>query len=90
MTTKVKDGYKIMDNFSLLAVCPDDTLAGSELIEFTKHHGCSYLTLLPFPPNQNSPKGGVVLFASPYPVTVEEAKELEQEWSKEAAKKFKK
>ena len=88
MTTRVKEGYNIRD-FLLLPVGPDDKLAGSEVIGFLDD-GCPYVTLLPFPPNQNSPKGYVVLFASPYPVTVDEAKELQEEWSKEMVRKHKK
>jgi hypothetical protein len=84
MATKVKEGHNIRE-FSIFPIAPDDRLVGSEVIGYLED-GCSYLTMLPpFPPNPNSPKGYIVLLASPYPVTVDEAKELFDEWSTDKA-----
>ena len=81
MITSVKQGYDLTRNFYALEIYPDEDFAGSEILDLVDTYGCSHITLLPFPPNEDSSRGGLVLFASPYPVTIEEAKDLFDQWS---------
>lgn len=81
MATKVRQGYDILKNFAGVEIYPDEDLSGSEIVDLVETYGCSHATLIPFPPSEDSEGGGLVLFASPYPVSIEEAKELFAEWS---------
>jgi len=81
MATRVKQGYDLLKNFTAIEVYPDEDFAGSEITDLLETYGCPYATLLSFPPNEDTSGGGLILFATPYPVTVEEARELFEEWS---------
>jgi hypothetical protein len=81
MSTTVKQGYDLTKNFTALEVYPDEDFAGGEIVDLVETYGCSYVTLLPFPANEDSSRGGLVLFASPYPLTVDEARDLFEQWS---------
>jgi hypothetical protein len=81
MPTKVKQGYEIRKNFFAFEVYPDEDFAGSEIVDLLETYDCHHVTLLPFPANEDSAGGGIVMFASPYPVSVDEARALFEEWS---------
>ena len=86
MSTLVREGFKILEHFTLLAFSPGESKTLALLVEESREHKCPYFTVLPQPANRNSPKGFYVLFGSPYPVDNREATELLAEWQIASAK----
>ncbi len=71
----MKTGYSIED-FTYIAYSPGEPkVIGEVVVESTKKK-CPYWTVLPQPPNRNSPKGFYVLIGSPYPLDMNEANEV--------------